>query len=72
MGRKPMSAKIQLRDEIFEVREGMTVRAALLKLDIAPESVLATRNKELITDDEFLKEGDHILLLPVISGGSSR
>jgi sulfur carrier protein len=67
-----MKAILQLRDEVFEVRAGMTVRAALLKLDIPPESVLATRNQELITDDELLKAGDHVRLLPVISGGISR
>ncbi|MGD8552512.1 MAG: MoaD/ThiS family protein [Anaerolineales bacterium] len=67
-----MKARLQLRDQIFEVRAGMTVRSALLKLDIPPGSVLATRNQELITDDELLKEDDHVRLLPVISGGSSR
>ena len=47
----------------------MTVRKALQKLGIEPDSVLATRNGELLTDDEILKENDVIKLVPVISGG---
>lgn len=67
-----MIAKLQLRNEEFEVRAGMTVRDALLKLDIAPDSVLLTRDRELITDDEIIQEHDHIRLIPVISGGRQR
>jgi sulfur carrier protein ThiS len=67
-----MIAKVQLRNEEFEVRVGMTVRDALLKLDIAPDSVLLTRDRELITDNEIIQEHDHIRLIPVISGGSQR
>jgi sulfur carrier protein ThiS len=47
----------------------MTLRAALLKIEIPPESVLPTRAGELITDDEILREGDTIRLISVISGG---
>ena len=47
----------------------MTVRKALQKLDIEPDSVLVTRNGELLTDDEIIKENDVIKLVPVISGG---
>ena len=47
----------------------MTVRKALQQLSIEPDSVLATRNGELLTDDEILKENDVIKLVPVISGG---
>ncbi len=64
-----MAVKLTLRDQEYEVPAGMTVRDALLKVGIAPESVLATREGELITDDEILREGDHIKLVTVISGG---
>ncbi len=67
-----MMAEITYRNETFEVRDGMTVRAAILKLGLTPESVLATRNKTLITDDEILHENDRIRLIPVISGGGPR
>jgi sulfur carrier protein len=64
-----MTAKFILRKQIFEIKNGMTIRKALQKLNIEPDSVLATRNGELLTDDEIIKEGDEIKLIPVISGG---
>ncbi len=65
-----MGAKLVLRKKEYEVRAGMTVRDALKKAGIEPNSVLATRQGELITDDEILREGDVIKLVPVISGGA--
>jgi len=64
-----MTAKVILRSQEYEIKHGMTVRKALQKLNIEPDSVLATRNGELITDDEIVKEYDVIKLIPVISGG---
>lgn len=64
-----MPARLILRDEEFEIRSGMTVRSALLKLDLSPESILATREGVLLTDDEIIQEGEVIRLIPVISGG---
>ncbi len=64
-----MTATITIRKQQFEVKHGMTIRKALQKLDIEPDSVLATRDGELLTDDEILKENDVIKLVPVISGG---
>jgi len=49
----------------------MTIRSALLRLNIQPEAVLPTRDGELLTDDELLLEGDEIRLIAVISGGSN-
>jgi sulfur carrier protein len=64
-----MPVRLTLRDKEFEVRSGMTIRHALEKLDIQPESVIPIREGELITDDEIIKDGEHIRLVPVISGG---
>ncbi len=47
----------------------MALVDALKKSDIVPESVIATRDGELITDDEILRPGDEIKLIAVISGG---
>ena len=58
-----------LRKQEFEIKHGMTVRKALEKLGFEPDSVLATREGELLTDDEIVKENDVIKLVPVISGG---
>ena len=64
-----MTVKFILRQHEFELKHGMTVRKALQKLGIEPDSVLAIRNSVLLTDDEILKENDVIKLVPVISGG---
>ncbi len=48
----------------------MTLLSALQKINVIPESVIATRDGEMILDDEILREGDVIKLVAVISGGS--
>lgn len=62
--------KLILRNKEYEVKPGMTLLSALQKTDIVPESVIATRDGEIILDDEILKEGDVVKLIAVISGGS--
>ena len=64
-----MSAIMKLRGKEYEIRPGMTVRDAMLQHDILPESVIPTREGELITDDELIRNGDRIRLVSVISGG---
>ena len=64
-----MSAKMIYRDREFEVRAGMTVRQAILKCKLQPETVLPVCNGELVTDDYHLKVGDKLKLVAVISGG---
>ncbi|MCK5646504.1 MAG: MoaD/ThiS family protein [Anaerolineales bacterium] len=64
-----MTVRMILRKKVYEVKAGMTIRDAILKLDIMPESVLPVKNGELLTDDEILKDGDEIRLVAVISGG---
>lgn len=64
-----MTATLQLREETYKVSSGMTVRAAMKKVGIQPESVIPTRDGDLITEEEILKDGDHIRLVAVISGG---
>jgi sulfur carrier protein ThiS len=64
-----MLVKILLRDKEYEVRPGMTLRDALQKIGVQSEGVLASRQGQLITDDEILAEGDVIKLITVISGG---
>lgn len=67
-----MPAFIKHRGKIHEVPPGITIRDACLRLEIEPESVLPTRDGELITDDEQIREGETIRLVRVISGGSGR
>jgi sulfur carrier protein ThiS len=61
--------KIILRKREYEVRPGMTLLAALQKIEVLAESVIATRNGEVIGDDEVLQDGDEIKLIAAISGG---
>jgi sulfur carrier protein ThiS len=64
-----MTVQLRLRKETYQIKPGMTLRDSLLKLNINPETVLATRDGTLLTDDEILKDGEVINLVPVISGG---
>lgn len=62
--------KLVLRNKEYEVKPGMTLLSALQKIDVIPESVIATRDGEMILEDEILKDGDVVKLIAVISGGS--
>ena len=64
-----MAVKLILRNKEFEVKPGMQLLDALKKIGVIPESVIATRNGEMILDDEILKDGDVVKLVAVISGG---
>jgi len=61
--------KFILRNQEYQVRPGMTLLDALKKHNILAEGVLCTREGELITEDEILKDGDVIKLIAAISGG---
>jgi sulfur carrier protein ThiS len=62
--------KLILRNKEYEVKPGMTLLSALEKISVVPESVIATRNGEMILDDEILKDDEVIKLIAVISGGA--
>ena len=61
--------KLILRDKDYELKSGMTLLSCLQKCGILSESVIATREGELILEDEILKDGEVIMLVAVISGG---
>ncbi|MGQ9458531.1 MAG: MoaD/ThiS family protein [Anaerolineae bacterium] len=61
--------KILYRDRAWEVRAGMTVRDAILKVGLNPLAVLALREGKLIHENTILREGDVITLIGVVSGG---
>ncbi len=64
-----MPAKLIYQKKIYDIHHGMTIRTALKKLKINPETILPTKNGELITDDEIIEDGDQIRLVRIISGG---
>ena len=65
-----MTVKLILNKREFEVKHGMTLRDALIKINVLPDSVLTEKNGVLITDDEILNNGDVIKLISVFSGRS--
>ncbi|MGC9358998.1 MAG: MoaD/ThiS family protein [Anaerolineae bacterium] len=62
-------ATIRYHDRTWQVRSGMTVRDAMKKLELDPQTVLAVRNKKLINEETLLEPGDEVRLVNVISGG---
>ncbi len=70
MSDKPL-VKLKYRNKDYEVPAGMTVRDAIKKVGLQPETVLAVLDKKLLTDDTVLREGMDIKLIAVISGGTS-
>lgn len=61
--------KLIHRNQEWEVKAGMTVRHAILKVGLNPEAVLAVRDGQLITEDIEIQHGDTIKLIAVVSGG---
>jgi sulfur carrier protein ThiS len=57
------------RQQEWDIRAGMTVRDAILKIGLNPEAVLAVRDERLINDDTKIQEDDVIKLIDVVSGG---
>jgi len=66
-----MNVTLIYRNKTYEVPAGMTVRDAIKKVGLQPETVLAVVDGKLITDDTILKEEmKKVKLVAVISGGS--
>jgi sulfur carrier protein ThiS len=62
-------ALISYRRETFSVTPGVSVREAIIQCGLNPETVLATRDGVLITDEVIVRVGDRIKLVATISGG---
>lgn len=58
-----------IKNKTCQVRAGIPLHKALKLINISASSHLAVREGLLITEDEMLKDGDQIELIPVISGG---
>jgi sulfur carrier protein len=61
--------KLKYRKQEWELEGKFTVRQAVEKVGLNPESVLAVRNGNLVTEDVRLEDGDEVRLVAVISGG---
>jgi sulfur carrier protein ThiS len=60
---------IQYREQEWEVKPGMTIRDAILKVGLDPLKVLAIREGKLIHENTYLAPEDVIRLISVVSGG---
>ncbi len=63
------SATLVFRRETFAIKPGVTVRSAIEACGLNPETVLATRDGALITDEVMILPGDRVKLIATISGG---
>lgn len=66
----PITVRFRNPDREVEVEGPRTVLALLRRLEVLPESVLVIRDREILTRDEPVREGDRIELRPVVSGGA--
>ena len=64
-----MTVKLVYRGKEHEMSAGSTIRDAVRKIGLQPETVLAVHEGQLITDDTILREGMQVKLVAVISGG---
>jgi sulfur carrier protein len=52
-----------------EIQGPKRVKELLRELELLPESVLVVRGDDLVTEDDTLRDDDHVEIRPVISGG---
>ena len=61
--------KIVCRDQEWELHGRRRVRDVIKEIGLVPETVIATRDGKLLTEDVMLEEEDEVKLVAVISGG---
>jgi len=67
-----MSIRLMLRKQEYRIDEkSIQVKQAFRQLNLSPEAHLLVRNGELLNENDWLKDGDEIKIVPVISGGAS-
>jgi len=55
-----------------EIQGPKRVKDLLRELELLPESVLVVRGDDLVTEDDTLRDDDHVEIRPVISGGQGK
>jgi sulfur carrier protein ThiS len=53
----------------LEIEKPLMVKEALERLGYSGETHLVVRDGELLNENEHLRDGDRVKLVPVISGG---
>jgi sulfur carrier protein ThiS len=62
-------ATLKYHEQEWQIKSGMTIRHAIEKVGLDPQSVLAIRAKKLVNHQTIIEPEDEILLVNVISGG---
>ncbi len=67
-----MPVKIFLRKKEYQIDDvkDLTVAKALKQLNLIPEAHLVIRSGKMLTEQELLRDGDELKIIPVISGGN--
>ncbi len=64
-----MTLILQGKREEIPLEKPMRIKALLKQLDIYPEEVLVVVNDKLSTEDRYIKPGDVVEVIRVISSG---
>ena len=66
-----MTIKLVLRKKEYQLEgKSVQVKQALVQLNLSPEAHLLVRNGELLNENDWLKDGDEVKIVAVISGGA--
>ncbi|MBS3131226.1 MoaD/ThiS family protein [Candidatus Woesearchaeota archaeon] len=57
------------RKKMIKLEEGAILKDVLEMVNVNPVTIIASRNNEIILEDDKLNDKDKIKLLSVISGG---
>lgn len=66
----PVKILIRKKEYFIEKVKDLTVAKALKELNMIPEAHLVIRSGVMLTEQELLRDGDEIKIIPVISGGN--
>ena len=67
-----MAIILTLRKQEFQLEgKSIQVKAALQQLNLSPEAHLLVRDGELLNENDWLKDGDEVKIVAVISGGAA-
>lgn len=67
-----MTIRLVLRKKEYTLEEkSIQAKYALERLQLSPEVHLLVRNGELLNENDYLKDGDEIKIVAVISGGAA-
>jgi sulfur carrier protein ThiS len=66
-----VAIKLTLRKEVYTLEaKSIQVKQALRQLELSPEAHLLVRDGELLNENDWLRDGEEVKIVPVISGGA--